>query len=116
MLLGLVQTLTWIAAGLLAIVVVLLAMNRQAGLKMIGHRVEMLPQAMLVRYGGMALLAAIAAFLGLPSLLAATLFVFAVIGLGDTFIYRRAGLPFLRHLFVGGVALLLALLALIRTD
>ena len=90
MLLGLVQIMTWIAAGLLAVIAVMLAMNSMLALKWIGHRVELLPQAMLVRYGGMALLAASAAWLGLPSLLSSTLVVFAVIGLGDAFIYHRA--------------------------
>lgn len=116
MLLGLVQIAVWIAAGALAVIAIMLALNSMSALKWIGHRVEILPQAMLVRYGGMALLAACAAWLGLPALLTSTLLVFAVIGFGDAFIYRRAGYPFKLHLAAGGTALVLAALAQIKTS
>lgn len=113
MLHGLVQIIGWCVAIGLGIVTLLLATNRQSGLRMIGHRVEMLPQAMLVRYGGMTLLAVIAAWLGLPTILFAILLAFAVIGFGDAYIYRRVGHPFRLHLIAGGAATVGALLALI---
>lgn len=113
MLAGLAQVILWMAAGALALVTGLLALNRQSGLALIGHRAEMLPQAMLVRYGGLTLLALIGLWLQAPAFLFAVLTVFAVIGLGDAFIYRRAGLPFRLHLITGGAALFGALLALL---
>lgn len=112
MLHGLVQIVGWIAAGALAVVTLLLAFNRQSGLRLIQHRPEMLPQAMLVRYGGLTLLALIGAWLNSPVFLFATLIAFAVIGFGDAYIYHRAGLPHRLHLVGGGVALFGALLAL----
>ncbi len=111
MLLVLARILVALAAVALAVVTVLLATNRQSGLRLIGHRVEMLPQAMLVRYGGLMLLAAVGAWLNLRDFLLAVLIVCAVIGFGDAFIYRRAGWPFRLHLIVGGLATLGALLA-----
>lgn len=111
MLLVLARILVALAAVALAVAMVLLATNRQSGLRMIGHRVEMLPQAMLVRYGGLLLLAAIGAWLNLRDFLLAVLVIGAVIGFGDAFIYRRAGWPFRLHLIVGGVAAIGALLA-----
>ncbi len=110
MLLEWLRIALWIIAAGFAVIVVMMIMNSRSAMKYIGHRVEMLPQAMLVRYGGMALLAVCAAWLGRPALLASTLLVFAVIGLGDAFIYYRARLPFKIHLVSGGVALALAIL------
>lgn len=115
MLQGLVQVIGWVLAAGLVVVTLLLAFNRRSGLTILQHRTELLPQVMLVRYGGMALLALIAAWLQAPVFLFAVLLVFAVFGLGDAFIYRRAGFPFQLHLIVGGAALICALLALFVT-
>ncbi|MEM9127844.1 MAG: hypothetical protein AAGB28_18790 [Pseudomonadota bacterium] len=103
----------WAAAIGLIYVTFLLARNSDAGLKYIQHRADMLPQAMLVRYGGMSLLAVLAVWFNAPRMLFAILLSFAVIGLGDAFIYRRAGHPFWMHLAVGIVTGLGAVIALI---
>lgn len=101
----------WAVAIFMIVVTVLLAMNKGTGLKLIQHRADMLPQALLVRYAGMAFLAVLAALLNAPTLLFAMLLSFAVIGMGDAFIYRRAGHPFWLHLAGGGVATLGAIVA-----
>ncbi|MDB6176117.1 hypothetical protein PAF17_01180 [Paracoccus sp. Z330] len=116
MLHDLVQIVGWLVAICLGVVTLLLAFNRQTGLRLIQHRVEMLPQAMLVRYGALTLLAVIGSWLGTPVFLFAVLIAFSAIGFGDAFIYRRADLPFRLHLVVGGVALFGALLALIANS
>ncbi|MBU3030264.1 hypothetical protein [Paracoccus marinaquae] len=102
----------WIVALLLLATTLLLAFNKESGLKLIQHRVEMLPQAMLVRYAGLAVLALIASWFGAPRVLFGLLTAIAVIGLGDAFIYRRAGHPFWLHLVVGGAAAIAAFLSL----
>lgn len=106
------QIIGWVAAALLVVVTLLLALNKQTGLKVIQHRADMLPQAMLVRYAGLSALAVLAVFFGAPRLLFSMLLALAVIGLGDAFIYRRAGHPFWLHLIVGAASLIGAFLAL----
>ncbi|MBJ6373255.1 hypothetical protein [Sedimentitalea arenosa] len=101
----------WAAVIFMLAVTVLLAMNKQTGLKLIQHRPEMLPQALLVRYAGLTLLALLAVLINAPTILFAMLLSFAVIGLGDAFIYRRAGHPFWLHLFGGGAAFIGAIIA-----
>ena len=100
-----------VAIGLIALTA-MLAMNKQSGLKLLQHRTDMLPQVLLVRYGGMALLSVLAAWFNAPRILFAMLLAYAVIGLGDAFIYHRAGHPFRLHLAVGVLAGLGALIAL----
>lgn len=112
MLASFVNFLSWAVALLLIAITIMLAMNKQSGLKMIQHRPEMLPQALLIRYGALTLLALISSWIGLPTMTFAFLLAIAIISLGDTFIYRRAGHPFLIHLIIGGVAGLGALLSL----
>ncbi|MBO6775278.1 MAG: hypothetical protein JJ897_07190 [Marinibacterium sp.] len=102
----------WAVAIFMGLVTVLLAMNKTSGLKLIQHRVDMLPQALLVRYGGLTVLALIAAWLNAPRMLAAMLASFALIGFGDAFIYRRAGHPFWLHLAGAVLAAVGAILAL----
>ncbi|HBS49674.1 MAG TPA: hypothetical protein DEA05_06115 [Rhodobacteraceae bacterium] len=102
----------WAVAIFLIAVTALLAMNKSTGLKLVQHRVEMLPQALLVRYAGMSVLALIAVWLNAPRFLAAILLSFAVIGLGDAFIYRRAGHPFWLHLAAGAAAAIAAVVTL----
>lgn len=99
------------AIGLLAITL-LLALGWQSGLRMIGHRVEALPQIMLVRYGALTLLAALGVWLNLADFLFAVLIVLAVIGLGDALVYRRMRYPFWLHMTVATIATIGALLAL----
>ncbi|RNF35708.1 hypothetical protein [Paracoccus methylarcula] len=108
----LVNWLGWLLALAMIGVTVLLAFNKQSGLKLIQHRVEMLPQAMLVRYAGLTALALIASWIGAPRVLFGLLVAIAVIGLGDTYIYRRAGHPFWLHLAIGGAAAFGAFLSL----
>ncbi|MFV0383102.1 hypothetical protein [Paracoccus sp. (in: a-proteobacteria)] len=112
MLSSLVHLIGWGVALLMVAVTVMLAMNRQTGLKMIQHRPEMLPQAMLVRYAGLTALALVSAWIGAPRVLFGLLLAIAVIGLGDTFIYRRAGHPFWLHLAMGCAAAFGAFLSL----
>ena len=112
MLTSFLSFLGWAVALLMVAITVLLAMNKQTGLRMIQHRVEMLPQAMLVRYAGMTVLALIVAWIGAPRVLFGLLLAIAVIGFGDAFIYRRAGHPFWAHLVIGGAAGIGALLSL----
>ena len=100
---ALVAIIGWAVAVFMIAATVLLALNKQSGLTMLQHRSEMLPQAMFVRYAALAVLALTAAMIGAPRLLFAMLLIFAVIGLGDAYIYRRAGHPFLLHL-VGGAS------------
>ena len=107
-----VNLLSWAVALVLVAVTALLAMNKQSGLRMIQHRPEILPQALLVRYGALTLLALISSWVGWPSMTFAFLLAIAVISLGDTFIYRRAGHPFMIHMIIGGVAAIGALLSL----
>lgn len=111
MLAGLVQIIGWLVAAAMAVVTVLLALNKQTGLRLIQHRVDMLPQVLLVRYGSLTVLALIAAWLNAPRFLSAMFVAFAAIGFGDAFIYRRAGHPFRLHLIAGGAASLAAILA-----
>ena len=104
----------WAVAAFLVIVTVLLATNRTTGLKLIQHRPDMLPQAMLVRYVGLSILALIAIVLDAPRMLFAMMLSFAVISLGDLYIYKRANHPFWLHAIaaaVSGVGALLALLS-----
>lgn len=108
--------LTWALVVVMAGITVLLALNKQSGLALIQHRPEMLPQAMLVRYAGLTLLALLAAWVGAPRVLFGVLIGISVIGFGDAFIYRRADHPFWLHLIIGGAALLGALLSLIAMN
>lgn len=108
-----VTIIGWAAAAFMLLVTVLLALNKQSGLRLVQHRVDMLPQALLVRYASLSVLALLALWLNAPRILFAMLLSFAVIGLGDAFIYRRAGHPFWLHLFVGGAAAIGALFALL---
>lgn len=107
-----VSLLSWLAVVFLLVATVLMAMQKQTGLKMLQHKPEMLPQAMLVRYASAALLALVASFLGAPKLLFAMLLMIAVTGFGDAYIYRRAGHPHWMHLGIGGAALIGALFSL----
>lgn len=113
MLATLLTYIGWSVAIFMIAVTVLLALNKQSGLKLIQHRADMLPQAILVRYAGMSLLALLAVWFSAPSILFAMLLSFAVIGLGDTFIYRRAGHPFWLHLGAGAAAAIAAVIALL---
>lgn len=108
----LVSLISWITVLFLIFVTVMLARQKQTGLKLIQHRAEMLPQAMLVRYASAAILAVIASFIGAPKMLFAMLLMIAVIGFGDAYIYRRAGYPHWMHLGLGGAALIGAFFAL----
>ena len=101
-----------LAAVALLAVTLMLALGWQSGLRVIGHRIESLPQAMLVRYGALTLLAALSAWLNLTDFLFAVLIVLAVIGLGDALIYRRQRYPFWLHVTVAAIATFGALLAL----
>lgn len=112
----LLNLLTWIVVLALLGVTIMLAMNKQSGLKLIQHRADMLPQAMLVRYAGMTVLVLITAWIGAPRVLFGVLLALSVIGFGDAYIYRRAGHPFWLHLIVGCATLLGALLALIAMN
>lgn len=109
---GFVNFVGWLLALGLIGITVMLAMNKQSGLKLIQHRVELLPQAMLVRYAGLTVLALVASWIGAPRVVFSLLLAIAVISLGDTFIYRRAGHPFWLHLAIGGVAAFGAFLSL----
>ncbi len=109
---AIVSILSWLAVLFLLAATVLLAMQKQSGLKMLQHKAEMLPQAMLVRYASAALLALVASFLGAPKVVFAMLLMISVVGFGDAYIYRRAGHPHWMHLGVGGAALIGALFAL----
>lgn len=113
---SLLHFFAWAIALLMIAVTVMLMMNKQTGLKMIQHRADMLPQAMLVRYAGLTVLALVTAWIGAPRVLFGVLLGLSVIGFGDAYIYRRAGHPFWLHLIVGGASLLGALLALIAMD
>lgn len=108
--------IAWGLVIILAGITVLLALNKQSGLALIQHRPEMLPQAMLVRYAGMTVLALITAWIGAPRVLFGVLLAVSVIGFGDAFIYRRADHPFWLHLIVGGAALFCAFLSLIAMN
>ncbi len=112
---SLISFITWGLAIGLAGVAVLLMLNKQSGLRMIQHRPEILPQALLVRYAGSALLALVAAWIGAPRILFAALLMIGMVAMGDVYIYRRAGYPFWLHLVVGVGALLCALVALFTT-
>lgn len=107
----LLTLLTWAFVAFIATALGLLAFNKSRGLTLLQHRQDMLPQAMLVRYLGLGALALVAAIFNAPRLLFAMLLAFAVIGLGDAFIYRRAKHPFWLHLAIGGTAALGALIA-----
>ncbi len=109
---SLITIIGWAAAIFMGLVTLLLALNKRSGLSLIQHRVEMLPQALLVRYGGLTVLALIAAWLNAPRMLFAMLLSFALIGFGDAYIYRRAGHPFWLHLAGGVLAAIGAILAL----
>ncbi|RJE85286.1 hypothetical protein [Paracoccus onubensis] len=108
----LVNWFGWLLALAMIGVTVLLALNKQSGLKLIQHRIDMLPQAMLVRYAGLTVLAVVASWFGAPRVLFGLLIAIAVISLGDTYIYRRAGHPFWLHLAIGGAAAFGAFLSL----
>lgn len=109
---SLVNWFGWLLALAMIGITILLALNKQTGLKLIQHRVEMLPQAMLVRYAGLTVLAVVASWLGAPRILFGLLIAIAVISLGDAYIYRRADHPFWLHLAIGGAAALGAFLSL----
>ncbi len=111
MLATLLTIVTWAFVAFVAVALFLLARNSTRGLTLLQHRVDMLPQAMLVRYGGLGVLALVAALFNAPRLLFAMLLAFAVIGLGDAWFYHRAGHPFWLHLAIGALAGIGALLA-----
>lgn len=108
---GILVILGWVAVLFLALVAVLLLLKRETGLRLIQHRAELLPQAMLVRYVAAAVLALVAVWIGAPRLLFAVMLMIAIVGFGDAYVYRRAGHPFWMHLGVGGGAALGALIA-----
>ena len=109
---GFISILSWAFALFMVLVTVLLALNRQTGLRLVQHRPDMLIQVLLVRYLSLSSLAIIAAWLNAPLMLSVILLSFAVVGLGDAFIYRRAGHPFWLHLASGVIAAIGALVAL----
>jgi len=112
MLSTLLTIVAWAAVAFVALAALLLARNSERGLTLLQHRVDMLPQAMLVRYAGLGSLALLAALFNAPRLLFAMLVAFAVIGLGDAYVYRAAGHPFWMHAAVGGLAAVGAVVAL----
>ncbi len=107
-----VTVVGWVAVAFMAVVTILLAMGKQRGLKLIQHDTAYLPQALLVRYASLTLLALLAAWINAPRLLFGLLLSFAVIGFGDAFVYSRAGKPYWIHLISGGGAAIGALLSL----
>ncbi len=112
MLSTLVTIAGWLAVAFMVTVTVLLALGKERGLKLVQHDRDHLPQALLVRYAGLSLLALLAAWIGAPSVLFGLLLGFAVICFGDAFIYSRAGKPHWIHLIGGGVAAIGALVSL----
>lgn len=112
MLHGVLVILGWVVALFLALVAVLLLLKKETGLKLIQHRAELLPQAMLVRYAAAAVLALVAVWLDAPRVLFAVMLMIAIVGFGDAYVYRRAGHPFWMHLGVGIGALIGVLIAL----
>ena len=69
----------------------------QDGLAQTTHRVEMLPQVMADRYTAFAVLAVVLTLYGDLWLMAALFGVCAFMGFADGLIYRRAGLPHIKH-------------------
>ena len=93
-----VETLTtiigWaVALGMIA-VTVMLTRNKAGGLNTTSIEPNMMPQVLLVRYASFTLLILLAAWFNAPWLLFAVLLTFALVGLGDDWIYRRAGIRF----------------------
>jgi len=72
----------------------------------------MMPQVLLIRYAGFTLLILLAAWFNAPRFLFTVLLTFALVGLGDAWIYRRAGHPFWLHLLIAALVGLGAVIAL----
>ena len=89
---------------------VLFAINPAKGLAAASHRIEQLPLVMSDRYIGTAFLLLGVLLFGDLVLLAWFTAVVGIAGLGDAYIYARAGRPIGPHLFAsflyGGAALL----------
>ncbi len=106
-----VTTLALIGAMIPAYIGVLFAFDPVKALPQATHRLEQLPLVMVDRYAAFALFALAAAWSGDMRVIAATFAILAVPGLGDAFIYARAGHPFRKHLAAGLAALFVSALA-----
>lgn len=78
----------------------------EGGLRAATHRLEFLPLVMAGRYLAIALLALGAFVYGDMVVIAYFFAVCAVMGVIDTWIYWRRGLPFVTHLIPGALAVL----------
>lgn len=102
----------WSAVLVTGGIMLLVAADPRRGLAVLTHRVELLPQVMVVRYASQVLLAFLALWMGDPDFLLALMLAFTVMSLGDTFLYASAGHRFGPHLLagIGSLAGLLILL------
>ena len=103
----------WTAVLVTAGLTLLVAADPGRGLAALTHRPEFLPQVMAVRYAGHALLALGGALLAEPDVMLALMLAFALISIGDTIIYARAGHRVAPHAIAGAASL--AAIALLLT-
>lgn len=107
-----VITLALIGAMIPAYIGLLFALDPVKALPQATHRIELLPLVMVDRYAAFALFALAAALSGEMAIIAVTFAILAVPGLGDAFLYARAGHSYRKHLAAGLAALLVSALAL----
>lgn len=107
-----VITLALIGAMIPAYIGLLFALDPVRALPQATHRIELLPLVMVDRYVAFALFALAAALSGEMAIIAVTFAILAVPGLGDAFLYARAGHSYRKHLAAGLAALLVSALAL----
>jgi len=107
-----VTVVGWTAVLVTVGFTLLVAADPRRGLGVLTHRPEFLPQVMAVRYAGLALLALLGAATADRDFLLALMLAFALISVGDTIIYARAGHRFAPHAIAGAASLAAAVLLL----
>ena len=100
----LVIIFAWATFATMAYFTSQIARDPAASLGKIMHDTPELPRALLVRYIGTTLLALFVALTGNIAAITAMFAAYAVIGLGDAWVYKSVGKPFTIHLFGGGSA------------
>jgi len=106
-------TIVLASAGLLvtALLAVAFVRDPEQGLVQTTHHLAQLPEVMADRYIAMTALAAGAIWFGHAGVIAFLFSTFAFMGFADAYIYRRVGLPVMKHIAAGIAAMIVVIVA-----
>jgi hypothetical protein len=96
--------MAWVGVAVTGGIAAVCLRDPVAGLAVLTHRAEQLPQVMLDRYLAFFGFSVFAAIYGDLTVMIAWTLVLAFMALADAFIYARLGKPYMKHLSAGVVA------------